>query len=126
MHSQLIFYLFNQALAWCPFEKNLLATGSGTADRRIRFYNTLAGNIVNEIDTQSQVCSLQWSKTEKEIISGHGFSQNQLTVWKYPTMVKVAELTGHTSRILHTAISADGTTVCSAGADETLRFWKIW
>jgi len=115
-----------KALAWCPFQKNLLATGSGTADRHIRFYNTITGSCVNKIDTNSQVCSLQWSKTEKEILSSHGFSQNQLTVWKYPSLVKVGELTGHTSRVLHTAVSPDGTTVCSAAADETLRFWKVW
>jgi len=41
-------------------------------------------------------------------------------------MTRVAELTGHTQRVLHMALSADGTTVCSAGADETLRFWKVW
>ena len=40
-------------------------------------------------------------------------------------MVKVAELTGHTARVLHMAQSPDGTTVCSAAADETLRFWRI-
>ena len=39
-------------------------------------------------------------------------------------MVRVAELTGHTSRVLHMAQSPDGTTVCTAAADETLRFWK--
>ncbi|KAJ1616093.1 hypothetical protein T492DRAFT_1114940 [Pavlovales sp. CCMP2436] len=72
-----------------------------------------------------QVCSLQWSKHEKELVSTHGFSHNQLIVWKYPSMVKMAELTGHTARVLHTAQSPDGTTICSAGADETLRFWKI-
>jgi cell division cycle protein 20 (cofactor of APC complex) len=41
-------------------------------------------------------------------------------------MTKVTELTGHTSRVLHTALSADGTTVVSAAADETLRFWKVF
>ena len=41
-------------------------------------------------------------------------------------MAKVKELTGHTARVLHMAASPDGTMVCSAGADETLRFWKIW
>ena len=40
-------------------------------------------------------------------------------------MVKVAELTGHPSRVLHMAQSPDGTTVVTAAADETLRFWKI-
>jgi WD40 repeat protein len=44
---------------------------------------------------------------------------------RYPSMVKVAELTGHTSRVLHMAQSPDGTTVVTAAADETLRFWKI-
>ena len=62
---------------------------------------------------------------DKEIVSSHGFSHNQLILWKYPSMVKVAELTGHTSRVLHMAQSPDGTTICSAAADETLRFWKI-
>ena len=42
-----------------------------------------------------------------------------------PNQVRVAELTGHTSRVLHMAQSPDGTTVCTAAADETLRFWKI-
>jgi cell division cycle protein 20 (cofactor of APC complex) len=92
----------------------------------MRFYNSGTGALVNSIDTKSQVCSLVWSKTEKEILSAHGFSQNQLCVWKYPTMAMVGELTGHPSRVLLTAISADGTTVCSAAADETLRFWKVW
>jgi cell division cycle protein 20 (cofactor of APC complex) len=40
-------------------------------------------------------------------------------------MIKVAELTGHTSRVLHMAQSPDGTTVVTAAADETLRFWNI-
>lgn len=40
-------------------------------------------------------------------------------------MVKVAELTGHTARILHMAQSPDGQTVVTASADETVRFWKI-
>ena len=72
-----------------------------------------------------QVCALQWSAHDKELVSSHGYSHNQLILWKYPSMVKVAELTGHTSRVLHMAQSPDGTTICSAAADETLRFWKI-
>jgi len=39
---------------------------------------------------------------------------------------KVAELTGHTNRILNLAMSPDGSTVLSAGADETLRMWKCF
>jgi len=115
-----------KALAWCPWQKNLLATGSGTADRKIRFLNTLTGQVINEIDTGSQVSGLVWSREEKELVSSHGFSKNELCVWQYPTMAKIAELTGHSSRVLHMALSADGSTVCSAGADESLRFWRVW
>ena len=39
---------------------------------------------------------------------------------------QVAEMSGHTSRVLHLAQSPDGTTICSAAADETLRFWKCF
>jgi cell division cycle protein 20 (cofactor of APC complex) len=115
-----------KALAWCPWQENCLASGGGTADRCIRFWNTQTGACLNTVDTKSQVCSLVWSPHERELLSSHGFSQNLLTVWKFPQMTKVTELTGHTSRVLHTALSADGTTVVSAAADETLRFWKVF
>ena len=115
-----------KALAWCPFQRNVLASGGGTADRTIKFWNAATGSRLTSIDTGSQVCSLVWSPHDKEILSSHGFSQNQLCLWKYPTMEKVKELTGHTARVLHLAASPDGQTVCSAAADETLRFWKVF
>lgn len=115
-----------KAVAWCPWQKNLLATGGGSVDRTIRFWNTSTGVCLNSIDTQSQVCSILWSKQYKELISSHGYSHNQLVVWKYPTMKKQAELSGHTSRVLYMAMSPDGTTVASAAPDETLRFWKVF
>jgi cell division cycle 20, cofactor of APC complex len=115
-----------KALAWCPWQTSLLATGGGTADRHLRFWNTTTGACVNSIDTNSQVCSIVWSPHERELVTSHGFSQNQLTVWKYPTLARMAELRGHTSRVLHTAISPDGQTVVSGAADETLRFWRVF
>jgi cell division cycle protein 20 (cofactor of APC complex) len=115
-----------KALSWCPWQNNLLATGGGAADRTIRFWNTATGVCLNYIDTDSQVCAIEWSRQHKQLASSHGFSKNQISVWKYPSMVKVGELVGHTSRVLHLALSPDGQTLVSAGADETLRFWRVW
>jgi len=115
-----------KALAWSPHERHLLASGGGTADRCIKFWSSQTGALLNSIDTGSQVCALQWNPHEKEILSSHGFARNELSLWKYPTMAKIKELEGHTSRVLHLACSPDGATVVSAAGDETLRFWDIF
>ncbi|KAJ0513631.1 putative transcription factor WD40-like family [Helianthus annuus] len=115
-----------KALAWCPFQGNLLASGGGGGDKSIKFWNTHTGACLNSVDTGSQVCALLWNQNERELLSSHGFTQNQLTLWKYPSMVKMAELTGHTSRVLFMAQSPDGCTVATAAGDETLRFWNVF
>ncbi|KAG5026251.1 hypothetical protein AAZX31_08G224200 [Glycine max] len=115
-----------RALAWCPFQANLLASGGGGGDHCIKFWNTHTGACLNSVDTGSQVCALVWNKNERELLSSHGFTQNQLALWKYPSMLKKAELKGHTSRVLYMAQSPNGCTVASAAGDETLRFWNVF
>lgn len=115
-----------KAIAWSPHQRGLLASGGGTADRRIIFHDTLRGTAVNEIDTGSQVCNLAWSKNSNEIVSTHGYSQNQIVVWKYPSMTQVVSLTGHTYRVLYLAMSPDGRVVVTGAGDETLRFWNVF
>ena len=115
-----------KAIAWSPHQHGLLASGGGTADRCIRFWNTLSGSSLNKIDTGSQVCNLSWSQNCNEIVSTHGYSLNQIVVWRYPSMSKVATLTGHTYRVLYLATSPDGSTVVTGAGDETLRFWQIF
>lgn len=92
-----------KALAWCPFQNNLLASGAGSSDGSIKFWNTQTGACLNTVDTHSQVCSLLWNRHERELLSSHGLNQNQLSLWKYPSMVKISDLTGHTARVLHMA-----------------------
>lgn len=115
-----------KAIAWSPHQHGLLASGGGTADRCIRFWNALSGTSLSCVDTGSQVCNLAWSQNCNEIVSTHGYSLNQIAVWKYPTMQKVATLTGHTYRVLYLALSPDGSTIVTGAGDETLRFWQVF
>ncbi|XP_027181386.1 protein FIZZY-RELATED 2-like [Coffea eugenioides] len=115
-----------KAIAWSPHMHGLLASGGGTADRCIRFWNTTTNSHLSCMDTGSQVCNLVWSKNVNELVSTHGYSQNQIIVWRYPTMSKLATLTGHTYRVLYLAISPDGQTIVTGAGDETLRFWNVF
>ena len=115
-----------KAIAWSPHQHGLLSSGGGTADRCIRFWNTLTGAPLHCVDTGSQVCNLMWSKNINEVVSTHGYSLNQVIVWRYPSMAKVATLTGHTYRVLYLAMSPDGQTIVTGAGDETLRFWSVF
>lgn len=76
-----------KAVAWCPWQPSVLASGGGTADRCIRLWNCSNGSLLNTVDTKSQVCSLLWAPEYKELVSAHGYANNEVAIWKYPSMV---------------------------------------
>ncbi|CUM65602.1 uncharacterized protein PRCAT00003250001 [Priceomyces carsonii] len=115
-----------KAIAWSPHQRGILASGGGTADKTIKTWNTLTGNLVHDVNTGSQVCNLIWSKNSNELVSTHGYSRNQIIVWKYPSMQQLAQLTGHTYRVLYLSLSPDGETIVTGAGDETLRFWNVF
>ena len=115
-----------KALAWCPWKSNCLASGGGTADRSIKLWNTATHTCVQAVDTGSQVCALQWNRHAHELLSAHGYAHNHLVLWRMPELTKVQEFAGHTARVLFLAQNPQGSTVVSAGADETLRFWRVF
>ena len=118
-----------KALAWCPWQPSLLATGGGSADHHIRFWNSSNGACVSSVDAQSQVSGLLWNREHHELVSSHGYAQNQLTLWKYPSMTKVAEIgrpENNNGRVFNMAMSPDAQTVVAACGDETLRFFKCF
>jgi WD40 repeat protein len=115
-----------KAVAWSPHQHCLLASGGGTADRCIRLWNTTTGSLLQCVDTGSQVCNLLWSRAVNELVSTHGYSQNQIVLWRYPSMQKVVTLTGHLLRVLYLAASPDGSVIVTGAGDETLRFWNVF
>ncbi|GJN90721.1 hypothetical protein Rhopal_003735-T1 [Rhodotorula paludigena] len=115
------------ALAWCPWNSSLLASGGGSSDRTIHFWNTTQSARLNSLVTTSQVTSLKWNPHAKELLSTHGVPDHHLALWSYPSLTKIADVPhAHRTRILHSCISPDGTTVATASSDEDLKFWKIF
>jgi cell division cycle 20-like protein 1 (cofactor of APC complex) len=115
-----------KALAWSPHQNGLLTSGGGSTDKTIKLWNVKTSSLVKSIDTGSQVCSLRFSKSVNELVSTHGYSQNQIEIWRIPEMERVATLRGHTERVLYLDMSPDGEDIVTASADETLRFWKVF
>lgn len=115
-----------KALAWCPWKRNILATGGGSADKHLKIWDSVNGTCLQTVDTGSQVCAIEWNKHEKELLSAHGYAQNQLSLWRFNDMKRIMDFTGHSARVLSLAQNPEGSTVVSAGADETLRFWPVF
>lgn len=115
-----------KALAWSPHHHGLLVSGGGTADRCLRFWNTLTAQPMQCVDTGSQVCNVAWSKHSSELVSTHGYSYNHVIIWKYPSLTPVTKLVGHQYRVLYLAMSPDGESIVTGAGDETLRFWHVF
>ncbi|KAI9280522.1 WD40-repeat-containing domain protein [Sporodiniella umbellata] len=115
-----------KALAWSPWSNHTLATGGGRDDKRIIFWDATRGSRMSSILTDSQVTSLHWSSHYQEITSTHGFPNNHISVWEYPTKNKIASFSAHDSRILHSALSPDGEMLATAAADDNVKFWRLF
>ena len=115
-----------KALSWSPHQAGLLASGGGTNDRHLRFFDVLSGTCLGHIDTESQVCNLEWSLHDTQLVSSHGYTQHHLVRWDYPTKSKLSTLRGHTSRVLYMAQSPAGNNVVTGAGDETVRIWRVF
>lgn len=115
-----------KGISWSPHQRGLLASGGGYRDRKIWFWNTNTGQPLSSTDSGSQVCNLAWSPHFKELISSQGNDNNDIVVWKYPTMQPMTRLQGHSSRVLHLSLSPDGSGLATGAGDETLRLWSMF
>ncbi len=120
-----------KGLAWCPYRRDVLASGGGTADGCIKLWNACSGSLLKSVATGSQVCSLIWGQHHQELYSGHGYgdemssSANAVVAWSYPKMEQIQIMRGHEGRILSMGMSPDGTKLASMGADNSLCIWKV-
>ncbi|KAI8934681.1 hypothetical protein NX059_008372 [Plenodomus lindquistii] len=83
-----------KAIAFCPWQRSLIAISGGSNDRCIHFYHTRSGACLATIDCAAQVTSLIWSQTRREIAATFGFTQPEhpyrVAVFAWPSCEQVA------------------------------------
>lgn len=104
----------------------MLVSGGGTQDKSIKVWNTNDGSLLKSIDTEAQVCNLNFSADGKNFISTHGYSLNSAIIWDVKTMKEERSLYGHSSRVIYMSMSPNGEDIVTGAADETLRFWHVF
>ena len=85
-----------KAIAFCPWQRGLIATGGGSNDRAIHFYHTNSGACLATINVYAQVTSLIWSTTRREIAATFGYAQPEhpyrIAVFSWPDCKQVVAI----------------------------------
>lgn len=83
-----------KAIAFCPWQQSLVATGGGSNDKCIHFFHTRSGAALASISVSAQVTSLIWSTTRREIAATFGYAQPEhpirIAVFSWPECRQVA------------------------------------
>lgn len=77
-----------KAMAWCPWQQNILVSGGGTNDKKLNLWNADSGECIRSVDSGSQVCAVQFLEKHKELITSHGFSKYQISIWNTNNFTK--------------------------------------
>ncbi|KAK4165116.1 WD40-repeat-containing domain protein [Cladorrhinum sp. PSN259] len=85
-----------KAIAFCPWQEGLVATGGGSNDKCIHFYHTTSGAPLATISVSAQVTSLIWSASRREIAATFGYAQPEhpvrIAVFAWPGCRQVAAI----------------------------------
>lgn len=141
-----------KAIAFCPWQRGLIATGGGSNDRAIHFYHTFSGVCLATISVQAQVTSLIWSNSRREIAATFGYAQPEhqyrIAVFSWPDCQQVVAIPWASEmRALHAIPypggpnetgkqSGEGETwwsrtseegcIVVACSDESVKFHEVW
>lgn len=140
-----------KAIAFCPWQRGLLAIGGCSNDRCIHFYHTISGACLATIDCAAQVTSLVWSTTHREIAATFGFAQLEhpfrIAVFSWPAYEQIVAIPWYNEhRALYAIPYPDGPKtgrgkgedgmwwsltseegcIVVAASDSAIRFHEIW
>ncbi|CAB1326304.1 unnamed protein product [Coregonus sp. 'balchen'] len=87
---------------WCMCGQE----GSGQGSSSVHRFSEHQGAV--------KVSSLMFAPNYKELVSSHGYAHDNVVIWKYPSLTKVAELNGHKGRVLNITMSPDCSTIATS------------
>lgn len=70
-----------------------------------------------------------YSPISSQLLTTHGYSLNELTLWKWGTngqLEKQDSVMGHRRRVLYLAGESRGGRVVTGAGDEELHLWKVF
>ncbi|EQB54625.1 hypothetical protein CGLO_05518 [Colletotrichum gloeosporioides Cg-14] len=133
-----------KAIAFCPWQETLIATGGGSSDKCIHFWHTGTGTPLATIAVSAQVTSLIWSTTRPEIVATFGYATPdhpyRIAVFNWPSCEQIGAVAlDNGARVLH-AIPYPGApadakkgsrsvqegSIVMATSDENVKFHDVW
>ncbi|KAL9599813.1 MAG: hypothetical protein Q9219_003599 [cf. Caloplaca sp. 3 TL-2023] len=118
-----------KAIAFCPWQPGLLATGGGSNDRAIHFYHIMSGACLATINVQAQLTSLIWSTSRHEIAATFGYAQPEhpyrIAVFSWPECRQVVAIPwANEMRALHAIAYPGGPNEKGTRAREGEAWWS--
>lgn len=133
-----------KAIAFCPWQETLIATGGGSSDKCIHFWHTGTGTALATIAVSAQVTSLIWSTTRPEIVATFGYATPdhpyRIAVFSWPSCEQIGAVAlDNGARVLY-AIPYPGApadakkgsrsvkegSIVMATSDENVKFHDVW
>jgi len=135
-----------KAIAFCPWQDGLVATGGGSNDKCIHFFHTCSGAALATISVSAQVTSLIWSNTRREIVATFGYAEPEhpyrIAIFSWPDCRQIGAIPwegGHRAlcaipypsgardadRRVRNRRSQEGCIVVAA-SDNSVKFHEVW
>ncbi|KAF4342584.1 meiosis-specific apc c activator ama1 [Fusarium beomiforme] len=117
-----------KAIAFCPWRRELVATGGGSNNKCIHFFHTPSGAALATISVSAQVTSLIWNTTHREIAATFGYTSPEHPYREHDlrALYAISYPRGPTSE--DPAAPAGGKEGCIivASSDKSIKFHEVW
>ena len=115
-----------RAVEWSPIDSDIVCIGGGTGDRNIRLFSIVNGETTSTTSVGAQICNLFWNKDYNEIVSTHGFSDFNISLWQGKDLKHITTYHANHDRVLYAALSADKSKIVTASPLDPLMFWLMF